>query len=225
MRHAAKPGNAEGDLLEHPAEAELWLALDDELCPNSAGSLKRHIAVCSSCRSRAHEIERWLSMRLIMSEPASALPNVTPRAERNPDGPWPYWASEAKEQVPGIAFARTMKGVRRKLRDLYEHRPHNLTIVADGAVIAEQKVLCNLRRQKGEIELRNLPEFVEIFGERGICLLAMYVDISAPCDAAELQQEARLSLGRRIEALLRLEKPLPILEVSYDDPLLPEMSS
>ncbi len=112
------------------------------------------------------------------------------------------------------------KRFKRQLREVREHKPSELRIVANGVALSSLKISSDF----SELDL-NLPadepvEFVEILSEQDFQLLFLSVNERNTEHWAEIE----LSEGRTLEVCLQTKNG-PQLRVVYHDPVVEEISS
>jgi DNA-directed RNA polymerase specialized sigma24 family protein len=172
-------------------------------------------------------IERELLAHIVSCERCLGLVSdfcgMAPPADRSPEeslGPDRRGRRESKENTSpsGDNIRRTLKFVRDRVREVYEHRPRQLAISVNGSILATQDVNSPWSRQEIKLSPETHPEFIEVVSEQSVCLLALHVASTPPDALPELHQEVELSHGRRIEARLQFTSVGALLEVSYYDP-------
>lgn len=110
----------------------------------------------------------------------------------------------------------------RRLREVVEHKPHELRIAVNGALVSSLKVNSDVT----ELDLNLTPgeriQFVEVFSEQGVQLLFLSVNDAA---VSEPEQWAWITLseGRTLEACLKLQNG-PSLRILYKEPASEEVS-
>jgi DNA-directed RNA polymerase specialized sigma24 family protein len=111
------------------------------------------------------------------------------------------------------------KRLAHKIREIHEHKPHELRIAVNGFLVSSLKVSAD----SSELNLNLTPdepaEFVEICSEQGLQLLFFSVDPGGP--RCEQWACIELSEGRSLEACFRNESG-PSLHVVYRDPVAAE---
>jgi DNA-directed RNA polymerase specialized sigma24 family protein len=118
--------------------------------------------------------------------------------------------------ISGGASADLTKRLAYKLREIHEHKPHELRIAVNGFLVSSLKV----NPESSELNLNLTPdepaEFVEICSEQGVQLLFFSVNPSG----SKCEQWAciELSEGRSLEACFRNENG-PSLHMIYKDPV------
>jgi DNA-directed RNA polymerase specialized sigma24 family protein len=159
-----------------------------------------HLVSCTACLTNASRV--------------LGLPDLMLRSFTGGDSP------EGKNPP----FRRTgedgLKKLRRKLRETYEHRPKKLQIVVDGEVRGVQTITGASSRLQIQLPPLSRPGFVEVLSEQGLGLLYLdlqweTLDVPAPRTA-----EVDLSDGRQLSVSWALRGGAPVIDVTYDDPLL-----
>jgi len=111
------------------------------------------------------------------------------------------------------------KRLARKVREIHEHKPHELRIAVNGFLVSSFKV----SGESSELNLNLTPdepaEFVEICSEQGLQLL--FFSINPGGSQCEQWACIELSEGRSLEACFRNESG-PSLHVTYKDPAAAE---
>ncbi|MEI9979084.1 MAG: sigma-70 family RNA polymerase sigma factor [Edaphobacter sp.] len=132
--------------------------------------------------------------------------------------------SKRKDQGGESGLKRTLRLGHERLRDLYDHEPKRLMLVVNGHVIASRDVSAATNKLEVEVSAETRLEFIEVFSEQGICLLAMPVLALPPEAPPQLHQIIDLTRGRSIELLVRFTTGGPLLHVTYLDPFLAMMA-
>jgi DNA-directed RNA polymerase specialized sigma24 family protein len=159
-----------------------------------------HLASCRTCLNRASRV--------------LGLPDLILRLFNEgdlPEGTNPPSASTGEE---------SLKKLRRRLRETYEHRPKKLQIAVDGEVRGVQTITGASSKLQIKLPALSKPGFVEVLSEQGLGLLYFdlqqeTLDVPAPRVAA-----VDLSDGRQLSVSLTLVGGAPVIDVSYYDPLL-----
>ena len=159
-----------------------------------------HLVSCSSC--------------LIHASRALGLPDLMLRSFTGgdpPEGKSPPWARNGEAGL---------KKLRRKLRETYEHRPKKLQIAVDGEVRGVQTITSASSKLQIQLPPLSRPGFVEVLSEQGLGLL--YFDLQ--CETLDVpaprMAEVDLSDGRQLSVSWALLGGAPVIDVTYDDPLL-----
>ncbi|HJQ34296.1 MAG TPA: RNA polymerase sigma factor [Pyrinomonadaceae bacterium] len=120
----------------------------------------------------------------------------------------------------GGANAEETRRVRRRARDVYEHRPRELCVAVNGRLLGTQKVASVLSEQRLNVGAGEGVDFIEVFSEQDVRLL--YLDPAAwPAEAdGGRALSVRLSDRRTLEARLSYDGPTPTVQVVYRDPLM-----
>jgi DNA-directed RNA polymerase specialized sigma24 family protein len=160
------------------------------------------IAHLVSCRTCLHTATKIL-----------ALPDLTLQF-------LPDLSSSGEAGPPTAGSEKTnLKKLHRKLRETYEHRPSKLQIIVDGVVRGVQTIAGASSKVQIALQPLSKPGFVEILSEQGLGLL--YLDLQP--DETGLpntqQAEVELSDGRQLSVSLTWNEGVPVVHVSYYDPL------
>ena len=169
-----------------------------------------HAVTCASCLD---EVNRLLRLPLLSERhPTDRL--GPDRDSGGGDGPRGPGASSA------AAFTRSS---RRQLKEVIEHRPHELRIAVNGFVLGSQKVSSEVSELSLSINQAEKLGFIEVFSEQEVRLL--FLSIEPPPDGqAEYKEHVELSDGRALELALRFSETWPSLNVTYHDPTFPAES-
>jgi DNA-directed RNA polymerase specialized sigma24 family protein len=159
-----------------------------------------HLVSCSACLSQASR--------------ALGLPDSMLRSFTGGDTP------EGKNPPSAETGEDGLKKLRRKLRETYEHRPKKLQIAVDGEVRGVQTITSASSRLQIQLPPLSRPGFVEVLSEQGLGLLYLdlqweTLDVPTPRVA-----EVHLSDGRQLSVSWALRGGAPVIDVTYDDPLL-----
>ena len=103
-----------------------------------------------------------------------------------------------------------------RLREIHEHKPHELRIAVNGTLVSSLKVSSDLSELNLNLTPDELVEFVEVTSEQGVQLLFLSIDPAVPHD--EQWGWIELSEGRSLEASLEDDNG-PTLRVVYKDPV------
>lgn len=108
--------------------------------------------------------------------------------------------------------------LRRKLREVYEHRPKKLQIAVDGQVLGIQTVNGVINNLQIKLQPLQQPSFIEVLSEQGVGLL--YLDVQEiPGHPEPHAMAVDLSDGRQLSASLILSGDANAVEIYYYDPL------
>src|SRR5215212_4379734 len=161
-----------------------------------------HIVSCASCLDAVNGL---LGLPLL--------------AERYHAGPFEVKDPPPHDKTGGGASAAgsadLTKKLAHRLREIHEHKPHELRIAVNGFLVSSLKV----SSESSELNLNLTPqeptECVEVCSEQGVQLLFFSVDPGKP----QCEQWARIELseGRFLRACFRTENG-PSLHVIYKDP-------
>jgi hypothetical protein len=103
---------------------------------------------------------------------------------------------------------------RRSAKEVYEHRPEQLTILVNGLFMASQKVSAGHGEQIVRIEIAEEIGFIEVLSEQGVRLLMLGVE-APPRGEAFQSKLVRLSDERTVQATLSHREQQPTLRVIY----------
>lgn len=106
---------------------------------------------------------------------------------------------------------------RRRAREVFEHRPDELFISANGLFLVSQKISAGRCEQTVSVNVDEEIGFIEILSEQGLRLLLLNVE-PPPIGPAERFKRVLLSDGRMLEAMLQFSDSHPTLQVVYHDP-------
>ena len=165
-----------------------------------------HLASCSACLEEAHQVLRLLGP----PPPFSGGFNV-PKDGKSTR------SSSGSKQGPMI-------WLRKKARDVYEHRPKNLELVIDGEVHSAQQITSATSSFQMKLKYPSLPAFIEVRSEQKLRLLCLEIESYDVTECFDIQTEAWLSDGRTLSLELNLGSGTPVVEVSYYDPILEAMN-
>jgi len=112
-------------------------------------------------------------------------------------------------------ISQALRIARERIREMYEHHPSQLNIVINGSVVATQDVSSSWNRLEVKLGPDVKPEFIEVFSEQDVRMLAMRVDCSTSEVLQEMHREVDLSDGRQIKARLRFTTVGVLVQVAY----------
>ncbi|MCA1619364.1 MAG: RNA polymerase sigma factor [Acidobacteria bacterium] len=114
---------------------------------------------------------------------------------------------------------------RRRAREVFEHRPRELSVSVNGRVLAAQKVGAAVSEQKLNVGGGEAVDFVEVFSEQRVRLL--YLDPTLwPADVdGGRTVSVGLSDRRVLEARLTYVDSAPTVQVVYRDPLMADATA
>jgi hypothetical protein len=113
---------------------------------------------------------------------------------------------------------------RRRMREVYEHRPSELLFSVNGFVLSSLKVTAERSEQTQTINIDEKVSFIEVFSEQGVRLL--FLDVEPLPDGPVVQTtELNLSDNRKLQLRLSFSDPRPTLRVVYEDPLMKPLGS
>jgi RNA polymerase sigma-70 factor (ECF subfamily) len=111
----------------------------------------------------------------------------------------------------------TARRLRRRLTDVTEHRPSQLSVTVNGILVATQRVGGARSEQAVRIGVAEPIGFVEVFSEQNVRLLYMPVD-PMPDGAVEQAAQCDFGEGRSVEVRLDSSEASPMLHVTYCEP-------
>ena len=161
-----------------------------------------HLASCKACLERANSLLRLLGLPLQFSDDFN-----------DPNDDKPPRSSSRSKQDP-------LTRMRKKARDIHEHRPKRLELVVDGEVHSAQQITSATSRFQIKLKSASLPSFIEVRSEQKLRLLCLDVENYDVLESSQLQAEATLSDNRALALELNLGGGSPFVDVSYYDPLL-----
>lgn len=160
-----------------------------------------HLASCSTCLERANHLLRLLGLPPWFSD------------FNDPNDDEPPRSSPGTSQEP-------LTRMRKKARDIHEHRPKNLELVIDGEVYSAQQITSAKSHFQIKLNSPSMPRFIEVRSEQRVRLLCLDVENYDVVESSQLQAEAALSDKRVLSLELDLGSGAPIVDVSYYDPIL-----
>jgi DNA-directed RNA polymerase specialized sigma24 family protein len=119
---------------------------------------------------------------------------------------------------------RVLAAAERRLRTRLKHRPKALTIAVNGDEIASQEIRSSLNTQRVEIRVAASVRFIEVNSEQNVCLLLVPIEEPLSEFDPEFRREVMLDEGRKIEVLVTSKGTAAVIEVTYRDPQLAELS-
>lgn len=175
----------------------------EQIYSTSTGSLSleqtAHLGSCRPCLQRAGDVLHIPDLLLqLFPDPA--------------ESGGPTSNSRGPEKDP-------LKKLRRRGREVFEHRPSKLQIIVDGQVRGVQTVTGVESRLQLTLKPFSKPEFVEIRSEQGVLML--YFDLEESAELLEEREvQAEFSEGRRLTASFHFADGVPVIDVFYYDPLM-----
>ena len=159
-----------------------------------------HLVSCNACLTHAIR--------------ALGLPDLVLRSFTGGDPP------EGKNPPSAGTGEDGLKKLRRKLRETYEHRPKKLQIAVDGEVRGVQTITSASSKLRIQLPPLSRPGFVEVLSEQGLGLLYLDLQWETLDVPAPRMAEVDLSEGRQLSVSWALLGGAPVIDVTYDDPLL-----
>lgn len=169
----------------------------------SCGTLA-HLVSCRECLAR---VTSMLGMR----EPTDRDPHEM----LGPDTSWRFGREASGSGAgPSAAQMRRWEG---GLRELREHAPRELRIVANGFPLAACTVNATDCAFTIAVNIDEPLDFIEVFSEQGVRLLLFAIE---PPPAGDVDQADGVELegGRSLSASVRFDAHWPSLEIGYRDP-------
>jgi RNA polymerase sigma factor (sigma-70 family) len=166
-----------------------------------------HVVHCALCLDQINRLR--------------GLPSLSERQAENGEG------RETPPRKPGgnggppssSISARASRSLAARKRETFEHVPQELRISVNGIELCGQSIRAALNELRLAVNLAEKVTFIEIYSELGVRLLFMDVE-AFPDGPIEQMQRVNLSDGRTLEAVLKFTGSVPILEVTYNDPVL-----
>ena len=170
--------------------------------------LLSHIVSCATCLD---EVNKQLGLPLLAGRHAAAMTGKESRKRDKGDG------GDGGGEGSGASGDDLMSQTRGRLKDVLNHRPHELRVSVNGFILGSQTINSALSElsitAKGEEKIG----FVEVFSEREVRLLFSVVE-PPPDGPVELRRRAELSDGRTLELLVDFSESWPAVHVVYSDP-------
>lgn len=161
-----------------------------------------HLASCKACLERANRLLRLLG-----------VPSYFSDVFNDPNDGKPPRSSSGSKQEP-------LTRMRKKARDVHEHRPKRLELVIDGEVHSAHQITSANSQFQIKLRSASAPSFIEVRSEQKLRLLCLDVENYDVMESTALQAEASLSDSRALALELNLGNGGPIVNVSYYDPIL-----
>jgi DNA-directed RNA polymerase specialized sigma24 family protein len=115
----------------------------------------------------------------------------------------------------------SLKRIRRRAEQVYNHDPKELRIVVDGRLLGSQEINAEVNKQTLSLNETEPDTFIEIYSEQDIRLTYLIVE-QLPIGVFEQREVVELSDGRRIEISLNFKGTYPELQVvHYESSLQP----
>lgn len=173
-----------------------------------------HIVTCLVCLDT---VNRVLGLPSLSERYPTDSVGKTPRSKKGPGGGAPGGGMTGE--------GATVRRLRRKAREVFEHDPQELCVAVNGYMQGSQRVNSELNEQTLDLDLSEPIDFIEVFSEQQIRLLLMNVDQQPPEGPGEQRLTIELSGKRTIDLQLRFSSPRPTLHVVYHDPTFKEVES
>ncbi|MDQ3821374.1 MAG: sigma-70 family RNA polymerase sigma factor, partial [Acidobacteriota bacterium] len=198
-----------GDCLTSTQLKKLYQADDDSAIDQITLA---HIVSCPECLD---EVNRLLGLPLLIDRFPTDMLGTDTRSKRGGGGGGGFTGGNS-----GGATEDELRRLRKRARDVLEHKPSELCVSVNGYLMAAQKVGSELNEQTLSINVAEKIDFVEIFSEQDIRLLFFCVGELPPQGAYSQRARVELSDRRTLEATLSFSNPWPTLQVIYSDPLV-----
>ena len=124
---------------------------------------------------------------------------------------------------PGAGDGRGSSGdvpvarLRRKASDVFEHRPHELSMAVNGFFVASQRIAGSRSEQSVSLTAGETIGFVEVFSEQQVRLAFAAVQ-AIPDGDIEQRWRVCLSDARTLDVSIDFTDARPVLRVAYLDP-------
>jgi RNA polymerase sigma factor (sigma-70 family) len=163
-----------------------------------------HLASCPSCLDTINDI--------------LGLPPLNDRHPTDMLGPD---TSGSNGRRPGRTSAKLQNhfaaAYNRRSRDVFDHRPTELSLAVNGFVLSSQTLGYELTRQTLTVNTPEKIGFVEAFSEQGIRLLYLHVD-QPPDGPVEQSAEVEFGGGRTLSLSIGFSGAWPMVSAVYRDP-------
>jgi RNA polymerase sigma factor (sigma-70 family) len=170
-----------------------------------------HLASCPRCIDEVNDLHDLplLSERF----PVDSL-GAEPRRRGGGDG------GDGGDGGGGRATAEEAVRCRKRVRDVFEHRPRELCVSVNGRPVGAQKVGSVVNEQKLNVGAGEEVSFVEVYSEQDIRLLYLDPTLWPAGPDGDCVVQIGLSDRRTLEARLSYVDSLPTVQVVYRDPLM-----
>lgn len=95
----------------------------------------------------------------------------------------------------------------------------------DGEILAAQRILSARSELQVKLEPLAKPDFIEVLSEQGLRLAYLQIDEAMMIDLQPIVTSVELSDGRHLEVKLTFPGGIPVVKLSYDDPLPDELTT
>jgi len=106
----------------------------------------------------------------------------------------------------------------RRAKEVFEHRPEELYISANGLFLVSQRINAGRAEQTLSVNIDEEIGFIEVLSEQALRLLLLNVE-PPPSGSGQQAKTVSLSDGRTLTATLRFSSSQPSLHIIYDDPI------
>jgi DNA-directed RNA polymerase specialized sigma24 family protein/predicted GNAT family N-acyltransferase len=118
---------------------------------------------------------------------------------------------------PGV---HTFELLKRRWKQIYEHRPNTLSIAHNGKIIASHDVVSSHNSLSARIVDPGRDQFIEVFSEQNVRLALVSIDDMPPEGPARLEHRVSLSDSRWLELLVEFDGLGAQSQVIYHDEAL-----
>lgn len=207
----------------------------DDISPALRQALFRlsHEGVCLSCQQLAdlYRTDRPIDCETLaqivtclacldLSNAIHGLPSLAERYSLSPRDREPPNDGDGGQAGGGASPARLGERIRnfeQRAKEVFEHRPEELHISANGLFLVSQKINASRAEQTLSVNIDEEIGFIEILSEQDLRLLLLNVE-PPPAGPGEQSKIIDLSDGRSLTATLRFSGAQPMLHVVYHDP-------
>ncbi len=140
------------------------------------------------------------------------------RRDQPPTDGWGGGSAGGGDDARATGKGKSMLKFQRRAKEVFEHRPEELYISANGLFLVSQKISAGRAEQTLNVNIDEEIGFIEVLSEQSLRLLLLNVE-PPPSGSGEQAKIVRLSDGRELTATLRFSASQPTLHVVYDDPV------
>lgn len=187
-------------------EAELLSYYQEKPTSPIPRELLSHIVSCERCLS--------------IIDGASGRPSLKEREPLDAIGYFGENRNMESHKEKEYAPETTLRILRHRRQQFFEHRPRILSIAVNGSVVAFQEVFSERSVLTARTEEADETNFVEVFTEQGIRLAFLSILEFPPIGPHEHSQTVVLSDGRWLRLSLSFDGQGLASEVTYFDPIL-----
>jgi len=182
--------------------------LDTRRVPVECARLS-HIVSCRRCIDRVNTL---VGLPLLAERSATEMLGRDKRKRGGGGG------SSGNDGGGGGLTSQTLGKLKRRARDTFVHRPHELCVSVNGYALGSQRVASERSELNLVVDPDERVSFVEVFSEQKIRLLMLGIDELPPDGPGERTSQVRLSDQRLLQLTLRFSSPSPTIQVVYVDP-------